>query len=92
MWEHNNVKYWNGDKLRILEGATLIRLGGHFSGGQILHWTEGASGKGVILTADILQVISSCLSLLSTNQQYVLLPIKAPESDLHTVKAVMLFQ
>lgn len=57
MWEHNNVQYWNGDKLRILEGATLIRLGGHFSGGQILHWTEGASGKGVILTADILQVV-----------------------------------
>jgi glyoxylase-like metal-dependent hydrolase (beta-lactamase superfamily II) len=58
MWEHENVKFWNGETLRVLEGATLIHLGGHFAGGQVLHWAEGVGGKGALFTGDILQVSS----------------------------------
>lgn len=38
-------------------GLTLIRCGGHFDGGTVLHWPEGAGGKGTILSGDILQVV-----------------------------------
>ena len=35
----------------------MIRCGGHFDGGTVLHWPEGAGGKGTILSGDILQVV-----------------------------------
>ena len=37
-------------------GITLLRCGGHFPGGTILHWRDGADGRGALLTGDILQV------------------------------------
>ena len=37
---------------------TLIRLGGHFAGGTVLHWQQGADGKGALLSGDIIQVVA----------------------------------
>ncbi|MFO0990883.1 MAG: MBL fold metallo-hydrolase [Hyphomicrobiales bacterium] len=51
-----NVVFWEGDARTILPGVTLIRCGGHFAGGTVLHWTAGAKGTGVLLSGDILQV------------------------------------
>src|SRR5215218_4840692 len=34
-------------------GVTLIRGGGHFPGGSMLHWAAGAEGKGVVCSADM---------------------------------------
>ena len=50
------MKFWSGETLHVLQGATLINLGGHFAGGQVLHWAEGVRGKGALLTGDIIQV------------------------------------
>jgi hypothetical protein len=36
----------------------LIRCGGHFPGGTVLHWAAGAEGRGALLSGDILQVVS----------------------------------
>ena len=47
------LRFWDGDTLKLLPGVTLIRAGGHFSGGTVLH---AAEGKGAILSGDILQV------------------------------------
>jgi hypothetical protein len=49
-------KYWSGDTLRLAEGLTLIRCGGHFAGGTVLHWARGADGRGILLTGDIIAV------------------------------------
>lgn len=49
--------FWKGDTHPIREGPTLIRFGGHFPGGSILHWAEGAGGKGALFTGDIVQVV-----------------------------------
>ena len=38
-------------------GLTLIRCGGHFAGGTVLHWRDGAGGAGALLSGDIVQVI-----------------------------------
>ena len=36
--------------------VTLIRGGGHFPGGAMLHWAKGAGGKGVLCASDIATV------------------------------------
>ena len=48
------VEPWEGDTLELGDGLTLIRAGGHFPGGTILHRADGA---GALLTGDIIQVV-----------------------------------
>ena len=50
------IRHWDGETLEIAEGVTLLRLGGHFAGGTVLHWADGADGRGAVLSGDILQV------------------------------------
>ena len=52
------IEYWQGGAHSLGLGLTLVRLGGHFPGGTVLHWAEGAGGKGAVLSGDILQVVS----------------------------------
>ncbi|MET0652302.1 MAG: MBL fold metallo-hydrolase [Hyphomicrobiaceae bacterium] len=47
---------WHGDTFELLPGVTLIRGGGHFPGGSMLHWAAGAEGRGVVCSADIATV------------------------------------
>lgn len=51
------VTFWEGDTHALPGGLTLIRCGGHFAGGTVLHWPAGADGRGVLLTGDIVQVV-----------------------------------
>ena len=48
--------FWEGDEHGLAPGLTLMRLGGHFPGGTVLHWQGGADGHGALLTGDIVQV------------------------------------
>jgi hypothetical protein len=50
------IRFWEGEALEVAPGATLVRLGGHFAGGTVLHWAAGADGGGALLAGDILQV------------------------------------
>jgi hypothetical protein len=34
----------------------VLRLGGHFPGGTVLHWADGADRRGALLSGDIVQV------------------------------------
>ena len=52
------VQFWEGDARTIGPGLTLVRLGGHFAGGTVLHWADW-EGRGVLLSGDILQVVPS---------------------------------
>jgi glyoxylase-like metal-dependent hydrolase (beta-lactamase superfamily II) len=51
------IELWEGETKEIGEGLTLVRCGGHFAGGTVLHWAGGAEGRGVLLSGDIVQVI-----------------------------------
>ena len=41
----------------------LIRTGGHFAGGTVLHWRAGADGRGALLTGDVAMVAMDRRSL-----------------------------
>ena len=47
------VELWEGEELDVGRGLTLLRLGGHFPGGQVLHWAGGKA----LLAGDIVQVV-----------------------------------
>jgi glyoxylase-like metal-dependent hydrolase (beta-lactamase superfamily II) len=49
-------QFWTGETLQLLDGLTLVRCGGHFPGSTVLHWPQGAEGRGALLTGDTLQV------------------------------------
>jgi glyoxylase-like metal-dependent hydrolase (beta-lactamase superfamily II) len=51
------IIFWRGEVLGLFDGLTLIRCGGHFDGGVVLHWAEGDEGDGSLLTGDIIQVV-----------------------------------
>jgi hypothetical protein len=51
-----SITFWQDQTFEISDGVTLLRLGGHFEGGTVLHWAAGAAGRGAILSGDILQV------------------------------------
>lgn len=50
------VKHWEGDTLKLWDGVTLVRCGGHFPGGTVMHWAGGAGGKGLVCCGDILSI------------------------------------
>ena len=47
------VRFWDGETHELGGGLTLVRCGGHYEGGQVLHWAE----RRALLTGDIVQVI-----------------------------------
>ncbi len=52
-----SIVFWEGETHTLLDTLTLIRCGGHFAGGTVLHWPAGADGRGVLLTGDIINVV-----------------------------------
>jgi glyoxylase-like metal-dependent hydrolase (beta-lactamase superfamily II) len=48
--------FWEGETQSLMDGLTLIRCGGHFPGSDVLHWAQGAEGRGALLTGDTMQV------------------------------------
>lgn len=54
---HTRLRFWDGERQRLFGGVELVRAGGHFPGGTVLHWRDGAEGRGVLLTGDVVMVI-----------------------------------
>ena len=50
------LRLWDGDRFKLWDGVTLVRCGGHFEGGTVLHWAGGAGGRGLVCAGDILTV------------------------------------
>ncbi len=57
MRHDERIQFWDGETKPLFDDITLIRCGGHFDGGTVVHWPEGAEGNGVLLTGDIIQVV-----------------------------------
>ena len=73
-----NIEFWSGEILHLSEGLTLHRLGGHFKGGTVLHWTNGQDGRGLLLTGDVIQVVAdqNWVSFMYSYPNLIPLPAK----------------
>jgi len=77
------IKLWQGDTFKLWDGVTLIRCGGHFPGGTVMHWQEpataGAAGRGVVCSGDILSVTTDrkWLSFMRSYPNFI--PLSARE-------------
>jgi glyoxylase-like metal-dependent hydrolase (beta-lactamase superfamily II) len=70
------IHYWDGEQFALPGGLTVIRCSGHFDGACVLHWKDGASGGGALLSADTIQVVPdrSWVSFMYSYPNYVPLP------------------
>jgi hypothetical protein len=73
------IHFWDGETLPLFGGLTLIRCGGHFAGGTVLHWPAGANGKGALLSGDIIQVVSDRLFVSFMYSYPNLIPLPASQ-------------
>jgi glyoxylase-like metal-dependent hydrolase (beta-lactamase superfamily II) len=53
---HRAIVAWSGDSHRLSDDMVLLRTGGHFAGGTILHWRAAAAGRGALFTGDVAMV------------------------------------
>lgn len=71
-----NIIFWKGEQQKLFGNLTLIRCGGHFEGGTVLHWADGEHGAGALLTGDIIQVVQDrrFVSFMWSYPNYIPLP------------------
>jgi glyoxylase-like metal-dependent hydrolase (beta-lactamase superfamily II) len=81
------IVFWDGEDHALSDELSLIRCGGHFEGGTVLHWTGGAGGKGALFSGDIIQVVPDRkhVSFMYSYPNYI--PLAAPAIE-RIVKAV----
>jgi glyoxylase-like metal-dependent hydrolase (beta-lactamase superfamily II) len=48
----DRIRFWDGENKELFGGLNLVRLGGHFTGFQVLHWPTGAEQRGVMFVGD----------------------------------------
>jgi hypothetical protein len=84
---HPAIVSWTGDRLQISDDITLVRTGGHFAGGTILHWRAGADGQGALLTGDVAMVAMDrrSLSFMYSFPNYIPLNAAAVRAIAHAV-------
>ena len=75
------IEFWTGETKPLWDGMTLVRAGGHFEGGTVLHWPAGAAGRGALLAGDIVQVAQDrrWVSFMYSFPNYV--PLSAQHVD-----------
>lgn len=81
------ITFWEGETRSLAGNLTLIRCGGHFPGGTVLHWSSGADGRGVLLTGDIINVVQDrrYVSFMYSFPNLIPLPASAVQ---HVAEAV----
>jgi len=72
------IEFWDGDTFALATGVTLIRCGGHFAGGTVLHWAQGGESRGTLLTGDIVQVIPDRKFVTFMRSYPNMIPLSAP--------------
>jgi glyoxylase-like metal-dependent hydrolase (beta-lactamase superfamily II) len=84
------IVFWEGETRTLAKGLTLVRCGGHFDGGTVLHWAGGANGRGALLTGDIIQVVPDRkhVSFMWSYPNYIPLPASAIERIVKAVESL----
>ncbi|MDQ3197792.1 MAG: MBL fold metallo-hydrolase [Verrucomicrobiota bacterium] len=75
------IRFWDGETNELAPGVTLLRCGGHFTGGTILHWRNGAENRGALLTGDVVAVTpDGMVSFMFSYPNAIPLPARAVET------------
>ena len=72
------IQFWTGATHSIGDGLTLIRVGGHFPGFQVLHWASAEDGADALFSGDMPQVCPDrrYVSFMYSYPNYI--PLSAP--------------
>jgi len=75
------VRPWSGSSPSLPGGLTLVHVGGHFEGSQVLLWPAGAGGKGVLFVGDMPNVCSDrrWVTFMRSYPNYI--PLSAAEAE-----------
>ena len=77
------IYLWEGDTFNLWDGVTLIRCGGHFEGGSVLHWAAAAPAGAAwsVCAGDILTVATDrkWLSFMRSYPNFI--PLSAREVE-----------
>ena len=84
----DSILFWQGETRELAEGLTLVRCGGHFAGGTVLHWAQGAGGRGALLSGDVIQVVPDRkhVSFMRSYPNHIPLPAPAVERIIRAVE------
>lgn len=76
------LHFWSGERLLLKCGATLIRCGGHFPGGTVMHVPAARSGVGerpaMLFTGDVIQVAQDRAHVSFMYSYPNMIPLDAP--------------
>ena len=72
-----SIRFWEGETHDLGGGLTLIRCGGHYDGGQVLHWRE----RRALLSGDIVQVLPGGRWVSFMYSYPMLIPLPAREVE-----------
>ena len=86
-----SIVYWDGPRLELAPGVTLIHCGGHFAGSTVLHWADGADGLGALFTGDTIMVNMDRRTLSFMYSYPNLIPLR-PDAVERIVAAVEPFE
>jgi len=72
------IEWYQGTR-EVLPGLTLVQCGGHFDGSAVLHWADGAAGRGALLTGDTISVVADrrWVTFMRSYPNYIPLPAEA---------------
>ena len=75
------VELWKATRCTLWNGVTLVRCGGHFPGGTVMHWAGGAGGRAIVCAGDILTVATDrkWLSFMRSYPNFI--PLSAREVE-----------
>jgi hypothetical protein len=73
-----DVQRYSG-KLDLWPGLTLVQVGGHFDGSAVLHWADGAEGRGALFAGDSVAVARDArwVTFMRSYPNYIPLPPEA---------------
>lgn len=77
---------WSGTH-EVVPGLTLIQCGGHFEGSAVVHWRDGADGRGALLVGDTLTVVPDTRYVSFMRSYPNLIPL--PGRDVERIRDVL---
>jgi hypothetical protein len=85
------IHFWKNDTHTLAEGFTLIRCGGHFEGGTVLHRAAGADEPGELFSSDIIAVCADRRHVTFMRSYPNYIPLNHPAIE-HIIAALEPFE